>query len=116
MPIVAVRSMGLGFESLLGFETADGRHRQSFVSPSYLAVLMRIANERFGVNAKRTARLQEAFREAISGPAPRRNPEGEEWEDPASRRERKRVEGLKRKAELQAQKEIANEAEIDIDP
>ncbi|OAR01051.1 hypothetical protein LLEC1_06081 [Akanthomyces lecanii] len=61
MPIVAVRSMGLSFESLLG-----------------------------------------------------RNPDGEEWEDAAARRERMRAEGLRRRAARQAEGK-AEEKRSDID-
>ena len=100
--MVAVRSMGLSFESLIGFEAGDGR-RSSLVSPSYLQSLVRIAGERFGENARRISRFQAAFRDALSEPAPRLNPQGEEWEDQVARRERKRAEGLRRKAELEAQ-------------
>ncbi|KAM5346769.1 hypothetical protein ACJ41O_009774 [Fusarium nematophilum] len=102
-PMVAIRTMGLAFESLIG-QQVDGRC-QRLVSPGYLRTLIHIANERFAENTKRIQRFQEAFRAAASAPSPRRNPEGQEWEDAAARRERKRAEGLRRKAELQAQRE-----------
>lgn len=96
--------MGLAFESLIG-QQVDGR-RQRLVPPEYLPMLIRIANERFAENTKRIERFQVAFRDAVtSASAPRRNPEGNEWEDAAARRERKRAEGLRKKAELQAGKE-----------
>jgi tRNA wybutosine-synthesizing protein 3 len=101
--MVAIRTMGLAFESLIG-QQVDG-HRQRIVSPEYLQTLVQIANERFVENKKRIERFQNAFRHAVSAPAPRRNPEGQEWEDAAARRERKRAEGLRKKAELKAKQE-----------
>ncbi|RBR26505.1 uncharacterized protein FIESC28_00691 [Fusarium coffeatum] len=102
-PMVAIRTMGLAFESLVG-QQVDG-HRKRIVSPEYLQTLVEIANERFAENKKRIERFQNAFRDAISAPVPRRNPEGQEWEDAAARRERKRAEGLRKKAELKAKQE-----------
>ncbi|CAH0022835.1 unnamed protein product [Clonostachys rhizophaga] len=102
-PVVAIRSMGLSFESLIGYQIGD--RRVSLVSPDYLQILMSIATERFAENTKRIERFLSAFRDAISTPpSVRRNPDGQEWEDAAERRERKRAEGLRRKAELEAEK------------
>ncbi|KAF5019302.1 hypothetical protein F66182_8695 [Fusarium sp. NRRL 66182] len=103
-PMVAIRTMGLAFESLVG-QQLDG-HRQRIVSSEYLHTLVQIANERFVENKKRIERFRNAFRDAVSAPAPRRNPEGQEWEDAAARRERKRAEGLRRRAELKAKQEV----------
>lgn len=95
--------MGLGFESLVGYETPDGqRHR--LVPAEYLRTLLSIGNERFSENAKRIARFRAAFQDAVRGPEPRRNPDGGEWEDAAARRERMRAEGLRRKAVLEAER------------
>jgi tRNA wybutosine-synthesizing protein 3 len=95
--------MGLSFESLIGYQMGD--RRVSLVSTDYLRILMSIATERFAENTKRIERFLSAFRDAISTPSStRRNPDGQEWEDAAERRERKRAEGLRRKAELQAGK------------
>jgi tRNA wybutosine-synthesizing protein 3 len=103
--------MGLAFESLVG-QQVDGR-RQRIVSPEYLETLVQIANERFAENKKRIERFQNAFRDAVSPPAPRRNPEGQEWEDAAARRERKRAEGLRKKAETKAKQEVDTSKEED---
>ncbi|KAF4994341.1 hypothetical protein FGRMN_5849 [Fusarium graminum] len=105
IPMVAIRTMGLAFESLVG-QQVDG-HRQCIVSPEYLQTLVQIANERFVENKKRIERFQNAFRDAVSAPAPRQNPEGQDWEDAAARRERKRAEGLRKKAELKAKQEAS---------
>ncbi|KAF4949437.1 hypothetical protein FGADI_8889 [Fusarium gaditjirri] len=108
-PMVAIRTMGLAFESLIG-QQVDG-HRQCIVSPEYLRTLVQIANERFIENKKRIERFQIAFRDAVSAPVPRRNPEGQEWEDTAARKERKRAEGLRKKAELKAKQEAESESD-----
>ncbi|KAJ4153955.1 hypothetical protein LMH87_010420 [Akanthomyces muscarius] len=113
MPIVAVRSMGLSFESLLGYAEEDGRRRRLTVSPGYLDMLMAIGHERFAENAKRIRRFEAAFEEATRAPGPRRNADGEEWEDAAARRERMRAEGLRRKAARQAEGK-AEERQADI--
>jgi tRNA wybutosine-synthesizing protein 3 len=106
--------MGLGFESLIGQQV--GEHRQRVVPLDYLPMLMSIANDRFVENTKRIERFLTAFRDAMQAPAPRRNPDGEEWEDAAARRERKRAEGLKRKAQLQQEKALqADETMADDD-
>lgn len=102
--------MGLGFESLIGQVHNESRIR--LVTPEYLHMLMDIATERFAENSKRIERFQKAFKQAfVEQPAPqtRRNQEGEEWEDAAARRERKRAEGLKKKAELE-QKKTTNQS------
>lgn len=109
--MVAVRSMGLGFESLVGHQVNGIRQR--LVTPAYLQTLVQLANERFVENTKRIKRFQTAFHDAMSAPPPKMNPDGEEWEDATARRERKRAEGLRRKAELQAQKPVKREADDD---
>ena len=97
MPMVAIRSMGLGIESLIGVEVA-GR-RQCTVSNDYLQTLVELANERFEENARKIERFRQALSHASQLPA-RTNRDGREWEDTATRRERKRAEGLARSAML----------------
>ncbi|KAI0431794.1 methyltransferase TYW3-domain-containing protein [Xylaria sp. FL1042] len=97
-PIVAVRSMGLSLESLIGIQE-DGVAKCT-VSNDYLLSLLRIANERFEENRKRIERFRTTILEASKPPKKR---DGTEWEDAQARRERKREEGLRRKAELQGQ-------------
>ncbi|KAH6630202.1 methyltransferase TYW3-domain-containing protein [Chaetomium sp. MPI-SDFR-AT-0129] len=92
-PMVAVRSMGLSFESLIGAETNGVR--QLTVSPEYLETLMRISNERFAENDKRIARFSAALEAAFTPPKGKHG-----WEDAQTRRERKRLEGLRRREEL----------------
>ncbi|KAK5654392.1 hypothetical protein OQA88_7301 [Cercophora sp. LCS_1] len=100
MPMVAVRSMGLAFESVIGVETEDaegGSKRVCIVDNSgYLTMLAQIANKRFAENQKRVARFQTALKAAFMP----KKPPG--WEDAETRKERKRQEGLRRKDELKS--------------
>ncbi|KAI1417464.1 methyltransferase TYW3-domain-containing protein [Hypoxylon sp. FL1857] len=101
-PIVAIRSMGLSFESLIGYQSGDDDSKvHCTVSPAYLRTLVHIANDRFSENSKRIDRFRAALAEAVRLP----NKNGGEWEDAEVRRERKRAEGLKRREELQRQKQ-----------
>lgn len=93
-PLVAIRSLGLGFESLIGYAAPDGRRRW-LVSADVLETLRAVAQERFSENARRVQRFRAAFLDAVAPPAPAL---GRDWEDAAVRRERKRAEGLRRKA------------------
>ncbi len=96
-PMVAVRSSGLAFESLVGvLQEMGGEGRfdgggvvRGLVSEEYLEVLVKIANERFRANVERAGRFEaELFR---------RERGNGEWEDADLRRERKRAEGVQRK-------------------
>ncbi|OTA95884.1 hypothetical protein M434DRAFT_68507 [Hypoxylon sp. CO27-5] len=101
-PIVAIRSMGLSFESLIGYQSGgDDGGLHCTVSPAYLRTLVHIANERFTENTKRIERFRAALAEATRP----LSKNGGEWEDAQVRRERKRAEGLKRREELQRQKQ-----------
>ncbi|KAI1343334.1 methyltransferase TYW3-domain-containing protein [Xylariaceae sp. FL0016] len=108
-PIVAIRSMGLAFESLIGFQDRDG-HNSPTVTNGYLDTLACIGNERFQENEKRIKRFQEALMLA-SQPPKKQNKDGTEWEDADTRRERKKTEGLKKKAEKLSQQKTKAEAE-----
>ena len=88
--------MGLSLESLVGVQE-DGVTKCT-VSDEYLLGLLRIANKRFEENKKRIERFRTTILEASYPPRKR---DGTEWEDAQARRERKRREGLQRKAELQ---------------
>lgn len=109
MPVVAVRSMGLGFESVIGVETEckDGETvRVCVVNPGYLTMLGQIANKRFEENQKRIARFQTALRAAFAPKHPRG------WENAEARRERKREEGLRRREEMKERAKPADEATV----
>lgn len=111
MPMVAVRSMGLSFESLIGAETDDVR--RPIVPPGFLKTLVQIGNERFVENQKRIARFSAALEAAFAPPKGKEN-----WEDPQVRRERKRQEGLRRREELKKQERQSGEEseEPNLDP
>ena len=92
-PMVAVRTYGLGFASLVGFLNEEhGRSIcQSLVSEAYLNILVKTANERFIANSDRIKRLREQLLD-------RRGDEKGCWEDKVTRSARKRAEGLERRA------------------
>ena len=95
-PMVAIRSSGLAFSSLIGFvdQTHNGDIR-SLVSEEYMKLLFSIANDRFDANAERINRLQDNLLE-IS------HKQNFDWEDQEIRRERKKTEGLERRAKYRA--------------
>ncbi|KAJ4388495.1 hypothetical protein N0V85_007500, partial [Neurospora sp. IMI 360204] len=113
-PIVAIRSMGLSFESLIGVQRGSSQ-RQALVSPEYLSLLVKIANERFEENKKRIARFREALRLAFGDEAgagveeKKKAGDSGEWEDAEARKQRKREEGLARREEVRRRKEEERE-------
>ncbi|KAK4194283.1 methyltransferase TYW3-domain-containing protein [Triangularia verruculosa] len=110
-PIVAIRSMGLSFESLIGVEGSDGV-RRAVVSSGYLKRVVANSEKLFKENEKRIARFKEALKSAFE-----EKPKAKEgWEDAEARRERKRLEGLKRKEEMQRQKEAEAAGIADTEP
>jgi tRNA wybutosine-synthesizing protein 3 len=100
-PIVAVRSTGLGLDSIIGRLDDDGEGI-CVVSDTYLEGVLAVANERFEENSKRITRFCELLLGIAETPSDTeaRKPKGEDWEDASVRRERKRAEGLKRSREL----------------
>lgn len=97
--------MGLGLESLIGRETNGTKH--CTVSVEYLRALVKIANERFAENTRRISRFRAYLKEATAGERreTRKGDGGGEWESTEVRRERKRLEGLKRAEEARRIKE-----------
>jgi len=100
--MVAIRSMGLGFESIVGRLDSNG-NACCIVSESLLRTLVETANERFKDNERRRGRfwndLVEELRVRSSGTVKgkeKRAEDGGEWEDKDVRRERLRREGLER--------------------
>lgn len=102
-PMVAVRSAGYSFDSIIGYQDGEGRN-VPLVDEGYLHTLIRIANERFKINVERIARfrtaLLDAYRPQTSGIG---NSSKLDWEDANTRKRRKREEGLARQRALQAQ-------------
>ena len=110
-PMVAVRTSGLALNSIVGFLCTDHDQEscQSIVDESYIDTLMRLANERFAANAGRIRRFEDALFPNI------RTTELPAWEEGSDRKERKRKQGLERKAALHSQKESAiQENEIEL--
>lgn len=102
-PMVAIRTAGLAFESLIGVipdrtqDDEDGgeneEHITRIISDEYLELLISIANERFKTNAERIRRFEQDLFKREEG-------HGQAWEDSKSRQERKRAEGLKQQQTL----------------
>ncbi|KAK8210379.1 hypothetical protein M8818_003549 [Zalaria obscura] len=93
--MVAIRTNGLSYDAVVGFEDRDGMLRP-MVDEKYLEAMVLVANQRFQVNTERTERFRQALiYPSESGKAAKK----EGWEDADVRRERLRAEGLKRRAE-----------------
>lgn len=105
---MAVRTAGLAFDSIVAYLDSAGTVTP-MVEEGYLRTLLQVANERFEVNAERKQRFQEALMHAImgGGKAGRESKEG--WEPAEQRRERKRAEGLRKKAEMEQQRLASND-------
>jgi tRNA wybutosine-synthesizing protein 3 len=91
-PMVAVRSMGLGLDCVVGQQQEDGSIT-TFVDESHLEMLARVSNERFEANVERIGRFRENMRKAFG------KVEDDTKEDFESRRRRKKAEGLARQSE-----------------
>lgn len=105
-PMVAVRSSGLAFESLVGYvdDSRDEEKVQRIVDNGALELLATVANDRFVVNRERISRFEEElFRD------PGRLNHNERPEDRAVR---KRAQGLERQAELVKANESHNMIEV----
>ncbi len=103
--MVAVRSMGLALESVIGRLAADGEG-VCVVANSYLEDLLGVCNDRFKENSKRITRFRDLLRTSIMTSAhveAKVQKNEEAWEDAILRRQRKRAEGLKRSKELKQQ-------------
>jgi tRNA wybutosine-synthesizing protein 3 len=100
-PMVAVRTAGLGLEAIVasveGTDVDGSSHIRHLVTKEYSTMLLKIANERFVANKQRIDRFQRCLKEAIVLEAKRVQCFGE-WESHEARRERKRDEGLRKKA------------------
>lgn len=107
-PMVAIRTAGLAFESVVGVlpsdlgDEGDGEeaeeHTTNIAGEAYLELLVSIANERFKMNTERMLRFeQDLFKREVGL--------GQAWEDSKSRQERKRAEGLEQRRTLQKKQE-----------
>ncbi|KAL8990624.1 MAG: hypothetical protein Q9169_008082 [Polycauliona sp. 2 TL-2023] len=113
IPMVAVRSAGLAFESIIAIvregsalppdtsgidenQQGQGEVIEALVGEEYLEILVGIANERFEANTERIRRFEEALFGGVERDV------ADEWEDKETRQKRKRAEGLRRREELNA--------------
>jgi tRNA wybutosine-synthesizing protein 3 len=98
-PMVAVRSAGLGFDSIIGYQNADGNYN-SLVTEEYLELLVNTANERFKTNTERIERFRSGILSYYdSDRAKNGDQPGSLWENKDARKARKRAEGLARQKE-----------------
>jgi tRNA wybutosine-synthesizing protein 3 len=109
-PMVAVRTAGLGVESIIGqagahnelkfeHQRAEGdelyaSEYEALVTEEYLGILVGIANERFEANKHKISRFGICLREAMTVQLKKEHV-AEAWEDIETRRKRKREEGLR---------------------
>lgn len=118
-PVVAVRSTGYSFDSIIGYQDEAGRN-VSLIDENHLRTLVCIANERFKINVERIARfrtqLLESYRPTSETTSGSSKPD---WEDADARKQRKRAEGLARQQALQSasseRKAPAGNESLDID-
>lgn len=98
-PMVAVRSTGLGFDSIIGYQSADG-NINSLVTEEYLELLVNTANERFKTNTERIERFRSGISASYHSNKTQNGTEpGALWEDKDIRKARKRAEGLAKQKE-----------------
>jgi len=108
-PMVGIRSMGLAFESVIGYQK-DGAN-YCMIPNWQLENLLAMSNRRFGENGKRIARFSGLVKKLCTNVEGGKEKKGElgEWEDADVRRERKRREGLEKaealKKKVSGQKE-----------
>ncbi|EUC38915.1 hypothetical protein COCCADRAFT_353 [Bipolaris zeicola 26-R-13] len=105
-PIVAVRSAGYSFDSIIGYQNANGDNI-ALVNEKYLQTLVSIANERFKINLDRITR----FRNALLDAQQQSTSHPPDWEDADARKKRKREEGLARQQALKNKYEKDNQNE-----
>ncbi|KAF2745824.1 hypothetical protein M011DRAFT_405725 [Sporormia fimetaria CBS 119925] len=115
-PMVAVRSTGYSFDSIIGYQNESGDNI-AMVDEECLRTLVGIANARFDINTDRISRFRTALLDQYD--ESRRNSQRAskpDWEDPEARRRRKREEGLARQRLMQAQSAVTEEALSDGTP
>lgn len=100
-PVVAIRSTGYSFDSIIGYQDETGRNI-SLINEAHLQTLVCIANERFKINEKRIARFRTQLLESYKlVPTPKSGSSKPGWEDADARKQRKRADGLARQQALQ---------------
>jgi tRNA wybutosine-synthesizing protein 3 len=112
--MVAVRSAGYSFDSIIGYQDDDGSN-VALVDQQYLRTLIKIANERFKINFDRISRFRQALLQTYEPKL--LNGTKADWEDADVRKRRKREEGLARQQALQNQNsggnvDVSEEADV----
>lgn len=98
-PMLAVRTNGLSFDSIIGFWDNQRNQIRYTVDEDYLRNLIDISNMRFKENDRRRERFLTGVAETLC----RNNREGKpDWEPADVRRERLRAEGLAKQAAKRA--------------
>lgn len=104
-PMVAVRSTGYSFDAIIGYQDDNGC-KVPLVGESYLRTLVNIANERFKINKERIQRFRSSLMEQSNYDVASKvstSSSKPDWEDPETRKQRKRMEGLLRRQALTEQ-------------
>ena len=101
--MVGIRTTGLGLESVIGVyeEGSEGAYEEScraLVSDDYLALLVRVSEERFKANEERRDRLRRGLKEHMAKFEDQEQ-SANGWEDKDARARRKREEGLRRQGD-----------------
>ncbi|KAF2872980.1 methyltransferase TYW3-domain-containing protein [Massariosphaeria phaeospora] len=99
-PMVAVRSTGYSFDSIIGYHNDHGQNI-ALVDENHIRMLVEIANERFKINIDRISRFRSLLLEQYRPQAPKLGKT--DWEDPDARKRRKREEGLARQRAITAE-------------
>lgn len=108
-PMVAVRSAGLAFDSIIGYQNERGLNI-SMVEERHLRILVGIANERFRINTERIERFRSALLSQFKPPQTNvtkllpLKPIKAGYEDPEARRQRKKMEGISRQEAMRIKK------------
>ena len=106
-PYVAVRTQGLALESVIAYVDLDGAIKP-MVTEEYVRSMLELANQRFVSNSQRKERFRQAF---LSPSATKVS--STDWEPTDVRNARKRAEGLRRKEEVQRQRNAETNAVAD---
>ncbi|QDS70533.1 hypothetical protein FKW77_010335 [Venturia effusa] len=107
-PMVAVRSTGLGFDSIIGYQHDDGSIT-SLVPEDYLELLVNTANERFKTNRERIERFGSGLAAFYHGHKTQNGENRPVWEDKDARIARKRAEGLAKQKEKVRESRVSME-------
>ena len=96
--MVAVRSAGIAFSTVIGLVDAPQGRERLIVDREYLLLMLGVCNERFVENQRRTDRIRAGVRRLIARQQQGScldTGDGFMWEDKDVRAVRKREEGLK---------------------